>query len=234
MKKIILITLALYLIVFVSAAQESLGVFESGICVNLLQTCDNCTYNNITSVTYPNSTYALNDVVMTKDGNEYNYTFCDTNTTGIYSVNGVGDLDGQHTVWSYTLKITREGDDSTPESRTEAITRGVYFIMAISILFFIAFLLARDSAIPIRWTFFILFILFTTVGINIVAISISNHLGESGIRDIFDQVGAVAYYIYWFLGGLLLLIWVITTIATLADRRNMRLAEQVGAPINFQ
>ena len=112
MKKLMLLLIAgMFLISFVSPVQQSLGTFKSGECVNLIQICDNCSYNNISRVIYPNSTNALSNVAMTKDDTFYNYTFCNASTLGTYIVNGYGDLDGVKTSWSYDFDITTTGEN---------------------------------------------------------------------------------------------------------------------------
>ncbi len=77
---------------FISSAE--LGTFKQDSCVNLHQICDNCTYVNLTSITYPNSTLQKVNEVMTKDGVDYNYTFCTTSDFGNYLYNVCGDQDG--------------------------------------------------------------------------------------------------------------------------------------------
>lgn len=103
--------LALLLIPLISAAQSTLGTFKQNECINLLQTCALCTYNNISTVIYPNSTQALGQTAMTKVGTVYNATFCNTSVSGTYIVNGYGDLngDGINVVWSYTLQVNPVG-----------------------------------------------------------------------------------------------------------------------------
>jgi hypothetical protein len=87
----------------------SLGTFKTNDCVNLIQTCSNCTYANITSVIYPNSSVALSNVVMTKDGTYYNYSFCRTSLNGLYIATGFGDPDGSINVWNYDFNVTPAG-----------------------------------------------------------------------------------------------------------------------------
>lgn len=99
----------LCLVSFACAEQQSLGIFKKGECINLIQVCSNCSYNNITSILYPNSTIALTNVEMTKQNTVYNYTFCSTNALGNYLVYGVGDDAGIITIWGYDLKITSDG-----------------------------------------------------------------------------------------------------------------------------
>ena len=112
MKKILLtLILGIFLLSFTSAQIQSLGTFRLGDDINLIQTCDNCTFNNITSVLYPNSTQTIGEFQMTKTGTVYNFTLTSGNATaiGTYIVNGFGDLDGIDTVWNYIFDITQTG-----------------------------------------------------------------------------------------------------------------------------
>lgn len=108
-----LYVLTFFVIVFIgfgSCEQMTLGTFKAGDCVALTQICSNCTYVNITNILSPNSTVLLTDKTMNKVGTQYDYTFCDTNSSGQYIVNGVADLDGVTTIWNYNFFITPNGD----------------------------------------------------------------------------------------------------------------------------
>ena len=54
--------------------------------INLIQTCNNCTYCNITKILNPSQLVILNNLEMTKDGSSFNYTliYNYTNQIGIY------------------------------------------------------------------------------------------------------------------------------------------------------
>jgi len=97
---------------FVSAETQTLGVFKQGDCIELIQICSNCSYNNISSVLYPNSTKALGEVAMIKTGTNFVYTFCNTSMLGQYIVNGYGDVEGLVTVWAYDFKVTTTGNNN--------------------------------------------------------------------------------------------------------------------------
>jgi len=113
MKKLFFILMiGIFLISFVNASIPNLGNFKRYDCVSLIQTCSSCTYNNISSVVYPDSSVALSNVIMTGDGTLYNYTFCSTTKLGEYVVNGYGDLDGDKTTWSYYFEITETGKEN--------------------------------------------------------------------------------------------------------------------------
>ena len=102
--------MAMLLISVASATAETLGTVKQYDCVELIQTCANCTYVNISSVSYPDSTIALSESPMTKDGTRYNYTsFCNTSKTGTYNINGFGDPDATVTIWNFDLEVTPTG-----------------------------------------------------------------------------------------------------------------------------
>ena len=112
MKKIILLILiGVFLIGLVGATQQSLGVFKQYECVELVQTCGNCTHNNLSRVlkTGDSAGISIINLTMTKDGTFYNYSFCDTTTLGIYIVHGVGDPNGVITIWNYNFEVTGTG-----------------------------------------------------------------------------------------------------------------------------
>jgi len=137
MKKIILFLLfGVFLISLVGATQESLGTYKQNTCVELIQTCGNCTYNNISTVKFPNSSTALLNVAMTRDDTYYNYTFCNTSTLGTYIVNGFGDLDGEKIVWSYGFVITYTGKELSSASSTFYIVLFGVFIFLFLITIF--------------------------------------------------------------------------------------------------
>lgn len=119
----------------VSAEIQSLGTFLKGENIELKQVCSNCTYVNITSVLYPNSSKVISNVQMTKDGTDYNYTLSSTytQTLGKYIVNGIGDLDGETTVWTYNFEVNNSGFEiSTAE--------GLFYIFGMLIALIIFFM----------------------------------------------------------------------------------------------
>lgn len=90
-------------------AISTLGTFKSGEAIDLIQTCSNCSYINVSSVTAPNSTIIVQDAVMSKNGVLFNYSMNGQETIGIYNVCGEGDLDGETTVWCYDFEVTATG-----------------------------------------------------------------------------------------------------------------------------
>jgi len=120
----------LFGILFISlVSAQSLGTFPQDFSVNLIQICDNCTSVNVTSVLFPNSSFALEgNNAMTQTGQVYNYTFSRTTTLGVYQYTTCGDLNGIQTCNSVDFTITKEG---YPLSTAQATIYAVFFFVLI-------------------------------------------------------------------------------------------------------
>lgn len=90
--KLLYISLVLLLFINIVNSQESLGNIQQGQCIQLRATCGNCSFINITSVAYPDNTFALyGNYSMDKNAGVYNYSFCDTAQIGTYTYTLFGD-----------------------------------------------------------------------------------------------------------------------------------------------
>lgn len=143
---ILFFMLCIFLTPLISSQVETLGSFKVKSCIDLKQTCSNCTYNNITSIYLTGDTplKLLTERAMTKSGTEYNYTFCDTSRIGNYIVNGKGDVDGVTTVWAYDFNVSPTGFGNNI---------GFYFIiLLISGIIIAAGFMVKDGWIAILGT----------------------------------------------------------------------------------
>lgn len=106
--------LGIFLISITSAAQTELpDPIKLYDCFDLPQTCSTCTYNNITSIIYPNGTiHAFSpEQNMTQSGAEFRFHTCGfTSMEGEYIVNGHGDLGGVDTIWNYKYFVNPSGE----------------------------------------------------------------------------------------------------------------------------
>jgi len=170
MKKLILIMLmGLVLISCVNGAESVLGTYKTGECVDLIQLCSTCTYNNLTSVVIKaddgNNTRIEIWTEMEQRGVEYNYTWCDTEQSGIYNINGHGDLQGTDTVWAYKIRITPSGEEPDGAKATMYVSLFfgllVFFAIALIGLFKIEDYKGRFA---LYWVTHLLFIAVTFVG----------------------------------------------------------------------
>jgi len=133
LKKLLILLLFIVVISSVDATVETLGTFEQGECLDLLQVGYGLTTCNITSVTYPNSTGAIGEVAMTKLGTEYSYNFCLTDPLGTYIVNGFCSNGTETVVWAYDFDVTPNGEIMTVGKALINIG-----LLSILIIFFIA------------------------------------------------------------------------------------------------
>lgn len=135
MKRIFLIlVMSLFFISFASASIDNLGTFKQNDCIDLLQTCATCTYNNITSIGLPNGTNNYLEVEMIKTGGDYIYNTCSySSLTGVYTVNGHGDAGGTDTNWNYKYDINPSG-----VIQESILNNSVLLILVILSLIFLA------------------------------------------------------------------------------------------------
>ncbi len=128
------------MISFISAPERTWGTVQQRDCIVLTQTCDNCSFSNITSIQFPNKTsYAIKgETVMEKVGTLYNYTYCGTDSLGQYIVTGHGDDDGIDTIWRADFEVSPTGLPSN---------LGFYIIVLILSLGIIIFGVTRNDPI---------------------------------------------------------------------------------------
>jgi len=91
-KKIsVTIILGIFLIGFASSLID-LGSIDYGETIRIKQNCEDATYINISSVSYPNGSTAVSNIEMTSSGSgEFYYDFTDTNLYGRHDVLGISD-----------------------------------------------------------------------------------------------------------------------------------------------
>lgn len=129
----------LFCLIFIQTTSALLGTFQKEADIDLVQTCNNCTYCNITSVKYPNGTNILTNKEMNKDGTYYNYVLGGTNITEVGTYTYYYDCGNsvEKATGGIDFKITITGDE-TPEG-TSYILAGM-FIIIFGISWFFIFL----------------------------------------------------------------------------------------------
>lgn len=116
-------------LISLASASECWGTFKQDTNIQLIQKCPSCSYVNLTSITYPNGTIFLNEV-MEKTGINFNYTLPDASQLGKISYGTIGDKNGASPpdYEDLCIEITKTGKTlDTPESLT-------YFILAFGVL----------------------------------------------------------------------------------------------------
>lgn len=125
-----IILILLFFFPLISGEIATLGIFKQFDPINLPQTCDNCTYVNLTRVQFPNASILFIGQNMQKIGTDYNFTFIQTLALGNYIITTCGDPNGVITCANYNFEISVTG---TNQSTAQGI---FYFILlGISILF---------------------------------------------------------------------------------------------------
>lgn len=229
---ILTLLIALFLVSAVSA--EPSYVFKKDSNVDLKISCfDNqnnfCNNNTICqlNINYPNQSNLVSNGTMSFNNNFFNLTL-DANQTkvsGEYSV--IASCQGNLSAFStFTYEINPTGIRAR-EERTQAVTRSTYIIFGIAVIFFLAFLFIGESA-PIRWTFFILSMIFILVGINVIFVSLQDEVVNPNLENLFSFITAASFYLYWFAGGLLLIIWILTFLNTWFYKKNKKEFEKYG------
>lgn len=183
------------------------------------------------SVQYPNSSYLLNDEVMTNQDNGYfNYTLLslrnETNITGEYDSRVECSQDGHNDTEIFTYLVNPTGIRPSSE-RTYSISRSIYFVFGIGLLFLVFAVFAKAKT-PVKMTYFIFAMLFFLIGLNIMSISLRDEVVNPRIESFFDSFTSIMWIFYWFLAALLVITWIFTFINTWLFRRNMKNIEKFG------
>lgn len=117
----------------------SIPTIKKGNCANLIQTCSNCSAVNITAIYYPplNGTVLYPNAQMTKNINNFNYTFCNTTNLGTYIYSTLGDSDGIPTTGNICFSVTPTGDNLS------GVQTALYFVPIIALIFLFIFFIGR-------------------------------------------------------------------------------------------
>ena len=98
-----------------TTSQDNIGTKKLNDCIDLIQTCADCSYVNFSSYTMPNGTRVLTEWAGVKSGVSFTYNDCNiTNQLGQWLIDGHGDTKGVDTVFSYSYDVTTTGNP-TPE-----------------------------------------------------------------------------------------------------------------------
>ena len=174
---------------------ETLGTFESGTDVTLVQSCYSSTYSNISKVTFPNSSLAIDeDIAMVKQGDTYAYVFNQTEPLGNYLVYGHCDEGGTDVNWVYDFEITYTGQKV---SLSNSVI--IFALLGLAAIFLtISFFFAKDYWI-LKSFFQFLAVLSGLIGVNSARIiaSESNSLGRMGEMGILLMIVVIGLFFLW-------------------------------------
>lgn len=176
--------LFMFLLLIIPLASADLGTFQQNSPVEI-KTILNTTSVNISTISYPNSTLIISNQAMTKNGLNFNYTFYNTSTLGVY-VYSYFDAEGNVYVNSFT--INGSGQEIS-QAQINLLWVGIVVLLLVAIFFFILSILFKT---PIVKIFLMgLSCLTMIVLIGLVTSNATVYLAEfSGVVNIYDK-----YYI---------------------------------------
>lgn len=218
----LLLMLVFLLVPFVSSAQESLGTFAQGEDIRVVQLCGTCSFNNITSITYPNSSTIVTNVEMTKDGTEYYYILSGnfTKILGTYNVNGFGDPSGTNTAWAYDFEISPTGEVVNGWKVTIQIFASLSTLFLMGLFLYLANgsnakigpkgLVESEELNVLRFFFIGLALIFLVAHIIITSSIIFNTIGEGYLSNSYTYVMYAFFTII-----ILMFLYIITKISFL-------------------
>lgn len=151
---------------------SAISSYKQGDTIQLTAVCNNCSFVNLTKITFPNGSLALlGQYPMTKNGTNYNYSFSNTNTFGFHNYVTCGDLDGVLTcedTEDRSFEITPSG---TIFTSAMSIPLFLPMVLMLLITIFWIFLAGRVNSEPVKFAFIIfagLFLIFA-IAFGIVA-----------------------------------------------------------------
>jgi len=186
----------------------------------------NCTFTIIA----PDKTILISRNSTIHDGDLYYKTLNTTQTS----------QSGLHEVISYCTNGTYSGEETfyyeiNPAGvrqsmlRTVTISLGIIFMFIIAILLFFGFVTYPDTkTTPMKFTYLLLSFTFFLISLNLITVSLADVIINPVLVTFFDSFTAISFILYWFLGGLLALLWMYTTYNTLVYKKMMSDAKKYG------
>jgi len=222
---LIFLILLLMLTPFVSGEQQTLGTFQRDNCIDLVQTCGNCTFVNFTAIYFPNGTLAEANLTTIKVGTLFTKQFCNTTVLGTYVVNGFGDADGD-VVFAYDFDITSTGIKESNSPLSIAIT--IFFITLNIGLFMLYFM--KQSFHDNKYTNFIIkrALLVISIFFTIFTLSIIGSLAAASNYDLMHQIYGLMEIVGW-IGYVSIVILIIATLFQwLGELKNDKKEKRTG------
>jgi len=238
MKKIIcFIALSLILMSLVSA-ETCYGVKAQNEPINISQVA-NASYCNITKVKYPNSSTAVSNIVMTKDGVSFEYEFTGTSELGVYLVEGICGTD----VWTCDFEVTGIGDELT--TARSILFLGLIFILLVlfvMILVFVPMLPSQDfktdekNIIDINWLKYLRPVLWGIAYNLLVAIVfLTSNVALAYLpNDMFGNFLFMLFKIMFILNLPIIVIWFLYTFKKIFDDREVKRMLERGVELETQ
>ena len=181
-------------IAILPTCSASIGTFRQSTDVNLIQTCNNCTYCNLTKVTAPDSTVLQINQEMTKDITSYNFTLSLGNTSQLGDYKFCYDCgnDEENMVGCVSFIVTSTGLSQTT---SQGISSAIYLVLMIVLTVMFSYLSIRLFNSDRWWILGIFFGFFSFILLFYdVWLGYEYHRALTGMSD--SGVPEVIFYIF--------------------------------------
>ena len=143
-----------------AATATDIGTKKLDDCIDLIQTCSDCTYVNFSSYTMPNGTRTITEWPGVQSGITFTYNDCNiTNQLGEWWIDGHGNDGGTDDVFTYSYTVTTTGNP-TPEGMPMFQMGVILIIFGISC--FLLYLSAQMGEVGFKIFFLIVSLVFLT------------------------------------------------------------------------
>lgn len=156
----------------------------------------------------------------------YNISSYVFNYTGYYSYSVNCQDGGFGGALAGAFEVTNNGLPHS-ESRTQSMTNGVWVLFSIFIVMFLGYLFVSAKS-PIKWTFFLIAMMFLMQTLYILFTSMSNEIVGSNIENYFSFLASASSILFWFAFGLLAIMWFLTTLQSLLLKKKNKDKEKYG------
>lgn len=169
-----------------------------------------------TTILYPNSSIMVDFEALNDLSDKFTYNLSDSQTSlkGEYtgSVTCISGSENETISFSYLVNL---GGVEPSQQRTDTMTRTLYLVFIMGILFFGAIIFVEK--LPIKATLALLGLLFFLIGINIIFITLQDEVVNSSLENFFSFFTSISFIIYWGIGVVIGVIWLLTFFVTLFE-----------------
>ena len=175
----------------------SLSPATQGECKILEQTCNNCTFVNITKMKYGNDSVGSNlNWAMTKIGVNYNYTFCDTQDIGEYTYTTLGNPDGTTTCNTCSEEVSfLVNPTGVVQTTAQGISSAIFVILMFGLTFlfgYVGFKLSESQNLWVAGIFF----LFLSIIMMVYNVWLGVEYSRNWVGNDNSQVPSLIFWIF--------------------------------------
>jgi len=142
---------------------------------------------------------------------------------GIYGYGVQCQDDGVGGALSGLWEVTSSGRSVTISSGF-VIFLLIFFFCSIGVFFFMKGF--KTSQPLLRWTYMFGTYMFFLISMNLLTLTVADTSINPSLVSFMDSMTAYAFYVMWFYGAFLLIMWIITFFVTLKDRMQLKKMER--------